>query len=378
MYGKTEGAAKQKMKEEKRRLAQAGDIPTGSPTLEAWLNLWFETVALKNVVPKTAGTWRGIIKNHIIPAIGKVRLDKLSVLHVEHMADAITGKGLSSTTALQAHRILALALKDAERKGRVVKNVAALTDAPRRAVTNLTSLTDTQGIRALTEAARERTDGELADPLGMLWWAVLLTGARQGELLGLQIDRVTDVLEFSWQLQRLSWEHGCDPACGRKRGTDCPQRHLTSPADWEHKHIQGGLWFARPKSQHGWRTIPLVEPLETALRRQIGITSRKPNPHNLVWTMPDGSPVDPRVESEGWDAMLKRAGLPDVRLHDGRHTTVDLLLEAGVSPEVVKDIVGHSVVSTTLAYRTRGDRDGMLVAMNTLSATLALSVGEKL
>jgi hypothetical protein len=39
--------------------------------------------------------------------------------------------------------------------------------------------------------------------------AALFTGARQGELIGLELDRVTDELDLSWQLKRFSWSHHC-------------------------------------------------------------------------------------------------------------------------------------------------------------------------
>lgn len=374
---KTEAAVKVKLKDTKRELAKHGDLPTGSVTLEAWLNLWFTQIALKKVRPKTADTYRSLIDRHIIPAIGKVRLDKLSIMHVSKLASSIEAKGLSSTTAAQAHRILAVALHYAERDGRVVKNVARLADAPRRAATDLHVLTLEEASKVLREAARESEPGMPADPFGLLWWAVLLTGARQGELLGLELDRVTDRLELSWQLQRLSWRHGCGIKdgrgvwpCGRKRGNECPARDLPMPPDWEHRHLTGGLWMARPKSRTSWRVIPLVDPLREIVASQLDLTARKPNPFNLVWTMPDGSPIDPRVENEAWHQLLARADVTDTRLHDARHATVDLLGQAGVPIEVVQDIVGHSTRAMTMEYRSRGTKPEHTAAMISLSRLL--------
>lgn len=378
VYAKTEAAVRAKLIAEKRRLAKSGDIPTGSPTLTTWLNRWYQDVAVRKVRPKTAATYRSIIDRHIIPSIGKVRLDRLTIQHVSKLAADINAKGLSSTTALQAHRILAVALKYAERDGRVVKNIATIADAPRKAATKLNVLDLNEASTVLKEAARETSPGVPADPFGLLWWAVLLTGARQGELLGLEQDRVSDTLELSWQLQRLTWQHGCGVKgdvwpCNRKRGTDCPDRKLDAPADWEHRHVTGGLWLARPKSRAGWRTIPLVDPLRTVLTKQAELTSQKPNPHNLMWTMPDGSPIDPRVESEAWHALLQRAAVTDTRLHDARHATVDLLLEAGVPIEVVQDIVGHSTRAMTMEYRSKSARPAHTAAMQALAQLLSPS-----
>lgn len=46
--------------------------------------------------------------------------------------------------------------------------------------------------------------------------------------------------------------------------------------------------------------------------------------------------------------LLKKAGLPDIRLHDLRHSAAMLLLSAGVHPKVVQRIYGHSQISMTL------------------------------
>jgi len=347
VVSKTENGAKEKQKKAKRDLIVNGDIFTNGQTLETWLRVWFRDIAIKKLRPRTASTYESYMKNHIVPSIGKVRLDKLTPAHVRKLHNDMTNKGLSSTSAGQAHRILAVALKYAEQDGRVTRNVANLTDAPRKAATALVALDSGEGMRVLEAAAD--------DPLASLWWAVLLTGARQGELLGLTQDRVTDSIDFAWQLQRIPWRHGCDTEtpCERKRGTDCPQRKITYAANWEHTRLEGGLYLSRPKSESGWRIIPLVEPLKSVLELQMQANESKPNPHNLVWSNADGSPIDPRAETEAWDSLLKRAQVPDVRLHDGRHTTVDLLFEAGVPEQIIMDIVGHSSLAMTHKYRSK-------------------------
>nr|WP_246276241.1 tyrosine-type recombinase/integrase [Curtobacterium albidum] len=356
-------------------------------TLEAWLKNWFHQIAVERVGPKTATTYHSLIKQHIIPAIGGVRLDKLEPAHVRRLRDAILAKGRAPSTALQAHRILATALRDAEREGRVTRNVTTLVDAPKRGRVSLVTLDAAAGVRILEHAAREDVR------LGSRWAAALLTGARQGEALGLEIDRVTDVLDLSWQLQRLTWSHGCaltagGPArCGSVRGSDCPDRYLRTPSDREHRHLTGGLWLSRPKSAAGWRVLPLVEPLRSIMERRIVTAASEPNPHGLVWTAEpkrdanvetprplDGAPIDPRADNEAWHALLSRVGVPDARLHDARHTTADLLWEAGVSEAVIIEILGHSSISMSRRYRSRGNQVLLRDALSKVSALLTADV----
>jgi integrase len=49
-----------------------------------------------------------------------------------------------------------------------------------------------------------------------------------------------------------------------------------------------------------------------------------------------------------WKPLLRRAGLPDIRFHDLRHTCATLLLTKGVHPKIVSEMLGHSSVSITL------------------------------
>jgi len=342
-------------------------MSTRSLTVSAWMTIYLNQIASKKSRPKYLQNTRSLVRLYIVPAIGPIRLDKLTPADVRKVADTIMGKKLSSTTAHQAHRILSVALEYALREGHVTRNVAKLVDAPRIATTDLVALTADQAIHLIASSR------DAGDPLWTLWATVLLTGARQGELLGLEVDRVADDhIDLAWQLQRLSWQHGCDPFCGRKRGSDCRQRRLEAPADWAHRHLIGGLWLTPPKSKSGTRIIPLVDPLRSILLSHIDEMAGQPNPFGLVWHTPNGAPIDPRDESEAWHAALSRAGLPSVRLHDGRHTTVDLLYEAGVEEDLISEIVGHSARAVTRGYKSKSRQVRKIAAMRQLSGLIVL------
>ena len=45
---------------------------------------------------------------------------------------------------------------------------------------------------------------------------------------------------------------------------------------------------------------------------------------------------------------MKKAGLPDIRFHDLRHSSATMLLSVGVHPKVVQEILGHSQISMTM------------------------------
>lgn len=341
-------------------LSKRGDLPTAGQTVEQWLTYWVEQIAAREVRPNTIDGYRRTVHNHIIPAIGKVKLEKITAAHVRRVHDAILAKGLSSTTALLAHRIMSVSFKIAVREGRIGMNPAMLTNAPRRARPELEALDVPEAIRMLEHAA---TDTEF----GARHATALLTGARRGEIIGLEQDRVTDVLDLSWQMIRIAWQHGCGGACHALRASDCPQRVTTDlPVDYESRHIAGGLYWTRPKSSKSWRIIPLVDPLRTILERHIAASPE--NPWGLVFTQA-GRPVSPDQASRDWRTSLAAAGITkNVRLHDARHTAVDLAYAAGIREEIIMEIFGHSERATTRGYRARTDIERVRKAMEQMSA----------
>jgi len=343
----TQAGALEKLREVRRQVGIHGDVPTRSTTLADWLDRWLVDIAAKRVRPRTLDTYRHKVRL-IKEAAGRARLDKLTPAHVRAVhAYIIETKGLESTTALQAHRILAKALKDAEREGLVTRNVATLVDAPRRAVNSRGALTTGQARAVLTAAAE--------DPFAARWALALLYGERQGEALGLTwecVDLERRTIDLAWQLQRLTWRHGCGASpCGRKRGAECPRRNLGTPPGFEVRPLDGGLCLTRPKSARSRRVIPLLDVMRDLLERRRLATFGQPNPHGLVWHDDDGRPLDPKGDRDRWYAALERAGAPRVELHAARHTTATLLMEGGVDTKVIQDILGHSDVVTTRNYQ---------------------------
>jgi site-specific recombinase XerD len=350
---RTQAGALAKLREVRRQVGIHGDIPTRSQTLSDWLDRWMREIAVKRVRPRTFDTYGHKVRL-IKEAIGRTRLDKLTPAHVRQMhtyittKDAARGGTLSSTTALQAHRILAKALKDAEREGLVTRNVASLVDAPAKAASTRGALTSAQAKAVLTTATK--------DPMAARWALALLYGVRQGESLGLSwnaVDLDAGTIDLAWQLQRLTWRHGCGtPAtCGRKRGAECPARHIGAPDGFEVRPLDGALCLTRPKSHAGTRVLPLIEAMRVLLERQAELTADQPNPHGLVWHQPDGRPLDSKADRAAWYAALDAAGAPRVELHCARHTTATLLLELGVDATVIAAILGHSDVVTTRGYQ---------------------------
>lgn len=328
-----------------QELAARGDLPTKDQTVAQWFTYWL-TLAERDVRPKTHDGYRAVVK-HVIDAIGTVKLSKVTATHIRRVHTHMENKGFSSTYQLLAHRVMAVSFKQAVREGRIGRNPAELTKAPRKRTPQLEALTLEESLDVIRAVANE--------PDGARWIVHLLTGARRGEVLGLEVDRIGDTLDLSWQLQRLN-----DGA--------------TVPADFERRHLIGGLWLTRPKSKAGWRVVPLVDPLRTVLERHIATTES--NTWGLVFSR-NGRPYDPDQVSKEWREVLTRVGIEkNIRLHDLRHTAVDLLLMAGVPEDVVMEIVGHSTRATTRAYKSRNS-PRLRAAMQDLADMLTQAEGTR-
>jgi integrase len=73
-----------------------------------------------------------------------------------------------------------------------------------------------------------------------------------------------------------------------------------------------------------------------------------PGLEDLVFTSRTGKPILPRNVNRALEAVLRRAGLPQLRFHDLRHSHATLLLKKGVNLRVVQERLGHSTVAMTL------------------------------
>lgn len=389
-------AAKAMLVEMKRELIGKGTIITSTQTVEVWLHKWFNTIASRKNRPKTQQSWDSIIRNHIVPSIGNVKLSALAPKHIRKMEADILAKGLRPT-AITAYAILSRSIEYAYREGLITSKVTDKTDPPVSVRAKLVKLTVNDALKVIEVVTEDR--------LGSLRAANLLTGARQGELLGLELDRILRVVlpdktigtlvDLSWQLQRISWTHGCVgpdgvnakgkpvKACGFKNAASCPPRKIVCPPDWEYRQLTNGMLLSRPKSSAGTRIVPLVEPLLSIVERRLRAVSQEINPHSLVWTADpkkdrhgrlqplDGAPIDPSWDNEHWHDCLERAEVPQARLHAARHSTASLMRKAGVSTETITRILGHSTAAMSEKYIDY-EVEQLVEAMTQTSATLML------
>jgi integrase len=108
----------------------------------------------------------------------------------------------------------------------------------------------------------------------------------------------------------------------------------------------GGALHVDTLKNHRARTVPLVAELVPIVDRW----SAGKQPEARLFAAPSGGPLRESnwKRSVGWRAAKVTAGVPDVRVHDLRHTAAWLWLAAGADPKVVQRVLGHATAAMTM------------------------------
>lgn len=317
-YGETREAVEEQIT---RVLADAQRGILTDPTRETvaqFLERWLRDVASHTVRPVTLQSYMDTVRPHVLRhPIGAVPLAQLTPMHLQRLYAEKLGEGLSRRTVQYIHSILHRALDQAVRWNILARNPADAVDVPRPTRREMTTLSPEQA-QQLVQVLQD-------DPLGPLYLTALYTGARRGELIALR-----------WQDVDL------------ERGTI----QITRTA----QRIRGkGVVWSEPKTAKSRRMIVLpdgaVELLWTHRKRQLEQRLRMGplyEDHDLVFARPDGKPYNAEHVTQHFALIVKRAGLPHIRLHDLRHTHATWLLQQGVHPKVVAERLGHSTTMVTM------------------------------
>jgi integrase len=266
------------------------------------------------------------VRNHAIPAIGTIPLQRLTpedldAFYADLLASGKRGgpKGLSPKTVRYIHGIIRKALADAQRKGTVTRNVADLADPPRL------SSAPARQMKVWSPAELLQFLGELeGHRLYPAFYLAANTGMRRGEVLGVRwsdIDLDKARLSVQQAVVNVAYEieiADVKTAAGR-RVIDLDQRTIAM--------------------LRSWRKAQLEERMLTGLG---------PNPDGLVFARPDGSPTHPDYFSQYFDRLVARSSLPRIRLHDLRHTHATILLASGTPVKVVSERLGHASPAFTM------------------------------
>lgn len=299
-------------------------VPPDTKTVGEYLEEWLEGYARSACRPNTFDRYAGLIRGHIIPALGRIRLDQLTPLDLTRFysekreqgrLDGQAG-GLSPRTIRYLHATLHESLRHAVQWGLVTRNVADAVRPPKLERHEMATWGSTDVERFLSESMGSRYH--------LIFKLALYTGLRRGELLGLR-----------WSDLNLD------------------RHELTVRQTLIDRN--GKLEFGHPKSHRSRRPVEFTSALSAELRehraRQHTERLRAGSMwqhYDLVFATPLGGPVQPSNLARAFRAITRAAGLPPIRFHDLRHTHATLLFAAGAHPKVVAERLGHGSITLTL------------------------------
>ena len=315
---KTVRGTKTEAKQELTRLL--GEIDAGKHvdasrmTVGEWLSAWVDATKAE-VSPKTHERYAEIVRCYLTPALGSLRLQKLTTADIQRAYNNFD-RNPSPRTRRHIHRILKSALARAVEQNALTRNpAAALKRLPKAEAKPVNTLTVEQSTLLLT-AIRHTTT----------YWPTLIalaTGMRRGEILA------------------LHWKN-VDLESGTVRVVESLEQ------------TKAGIRFKSTKSEKA-RAVPLPKFAVTKLKQwkreqaeallRLGVAQ---GPDTLVCPREDGEPKQPDSLTHEFTYLVGRVDVPRVRFHDLRHSHATQLLARGVHPKIVQERLGHSTIAITL------------------------------
>ena len=270
----------------------------------------------------TVTSYRRLAALHILPTLGDREIQRLTPADLRALYRQL-GDRLAPSSVRLVHAVISGALGQAVRDGVLVANPCARVQPPKRTREEIVGQVWTEDeLRLFLEHVDE-------DRLYALWRTLAATGCRRGEVLALRWADLSPAGELSIRAtitrhhdaDGWHWSTGSPKAGGTRRIALDPE---TVAVLREHKRQQAAERLAYGP---GWADL------------------------GLIFVRADGSFVRPPQVGKSFNAHVKRAGLPRIRLHDLRHSVASHLLARGVPIAAVSGRLGHSVTTCERTYK---------------------------
>ena len=293
--------------EQARKAAQrlrADVVLGGSPALKkqekraisTYAALAAQHVTHAKTYQRRPGNTEAILRLHILPRWGKLRLDEIKTQDIAKWFAEKADGGLAPATVEKIRAMFSRSFELGRQWSVPGAEINPVRNVPRRRFSNARErfLSTTDAQRLLT--ALDESDSPQLKPIVAL---LLLTGARKTELL---------------------------------------------TARREHVDIDRRAWFIPTTKTGKPRHVPLSQ-------AAVDIIEKLPMFANCPWLLPNPNTLKPYVTlKRAWDTARVAAGLPGLRIHDLRHSAASFMINAGIDLFAVGRVLGHADHKSTMRY----------------------------
>jgi integrase len=331
IFAKTRAEVNKKLTKALNDINQGTYVEPSNTAVTEWMDTWYKDYKKPAVKVKTLEGYESIIRNHIKPALGAIKLKDLKSETIQKLYNDIANR-LSPRMAQLTHVTLHSALQQAYVNNLIPRNPAmkGAVIIPKSAAKEARVLTSEEQAKFMKALKGERLEAAfLLD---------LATGLRVGELAALAWDNIDldkKLLKVNRTLYRVK-----NPDKGAETKTK--------------------LVFDTPKSAKSNRTIPLLDEIISVLKahkkRQAAERLKAGGlvedggvyqDNNLVFCTEIGTPLDPRKIQAAFYTIVDKAGIGKANMHCLRHCFATRMLENGVDLKTTSELLGHSKISLT-------------------------------
>lgn len=301
-----------------RIIERCNFLTNPEPTLEEWSRIWFESFCTASVKEYTRNSYQSYFDRYILPNLGGMKIKDISTVSCQQFLMKMytsgrtrnvekKGKGLSAKTVKDIKIALQTCLQKAEDEGLIDSNPCRKVQLPKEAPKEMQTLKANE----LGAFLQETKDSGCYE----FYILEITTGLRLGEILA------------------LTWD-------------DLDIKNKTISVNKQVQRIGSELKITTPKTTSSIRTVALCD---ECFNQLILLRSRQRLDTKLIFPSPiTGGLRDPSSVTRKLHRMQKRAGVPQIRFHDLRHSFATLSLEQGMDIKTVSHILGHTDAGFTM------------------------------